>query len=119
VKERRFFFEFINDGLDLAVPVVDAGLYVLGWSLGDEIRLHECLGCGNVSCGTRRAVTSSPRSCGECGEVVDRARLKTLPASALSGLLQSDELELVYAHLVSMRNFATVRDHIAGYPLRA
>ncbi|SRR5258708_21097186 len=51
--------------------------------------------------------------------VVDRARLKTLPAAALSGLLQSDELELIYAHLVSMRNFATVRNHIAGNALRA
>jgi hypothetical protein len=51
--------------------------------------------------------------------VVDRARLKTLSAAALSGLLQSDELELIYAHLMSMRNFATVRNHIAGNPLRA
>jgi hypothetical protein len=50
--------------------------------------------------------------------VVDRARLKTLSAAALSGLLQSDELELIYAHLVSMRNFATVRSHIAGNALR-
>jgi hypothetical protein len=31
----------------------------------------------------------------------------------LAQLVQSDELELIYAHLVSMRNFATVRDRLA------
>jgi SapC protein len=44
--------------------------------------------------------------------VVDRARLKTLSANVLAELVQSDELELIYAHLVSMRNFATVRDRL-------
>src|SRR5262249_40457886 len=45
--------------------------------------------------------------------VVDRARLKTLSGNVLTQLVQSDELELIYAHLVSMRNFATVRDRLA------
>ena len=45
--------------------------------------------------------------------VVDRARLKTLSGNVLAQLEQSDELELIYAHLVSMRNFVTVRDRLA------
>jgi SapC len=45
--------------------------------------------------------------------VVDRARLKTLSGNVLAQLVQSDELELIYAHLVSMRNFETVRDRLA------
>ena len=46
--------------------------------------------------------------------VVDRARLKTLSANVLAELVHSDELELIYAHLVSMRNFATVRDRLTA-----
>jgi SapC protein len=49
--------------------------------------------------------------------VVDRARLKTLSGNVLAQLAQSDELELIYAHLVSMRNFETVRDRLAKAPL--
>src|SRR3989442_5197537 len=37
--------------------------------------------------------------------VVDRALLKTLSAETLAALVRSDELELIYDHLVSMRNF--------------
>jgi SapC len=48
--------------------------------------------------------------------VVDRARLKTLSGNVLAQLVQSEELELIYAHLVSMRNFATVRDRLAEAP---
>ena len=48
--------------------------------------------------------------------VVDRARLKTLSDNVLAQLVQSDELELIYAHLVSMRNFATVRDRLTAVP---
>lgn len=44
--------------------------------------------------------------------VVDRARLKTLSANELAELVKSDELELIYAHLVSVRNFTTVRDRL-------
>jgi hypothetical protein len=46
--------------------------------------------------------------------VVDRARVKTLSANVLAELVQSDELEPIYAHLASTRNFATVRDRLAG-----
>ena len=44
--------------------------------------------------------------------VVNRARLKTLSANVLAELVHSDELEPIYTHLVSMRNFATVRDRL-------
>jgi hypothetical protein len=46
--------------------------------------------------------------------VVDRGRLRTLSANVLADLVQSDELELIYAHLVSMRSFATVRDRLTA-----
>jgi hypothetical protein len=54
-----------------------------------------------------------------CGfSVVDRSRLKTLSAEVLAELVRSDELELIYDHLVSMRNFATVRDRLtAAHPV--
>ena len=45
---------------------------------------------------------------------VDRARLKTLSASALSELAQSDELELIYMHLLSMRNFTGMKERLLG-----
>jgi hypothetical protein len=45
--------------------------------------------------------------------VVDRARLKTLSSEALADLAKSDELELIYAHLLSMRNFAAMKDRLA------
>jgi hypothetical protein len=48
---------------------------------------------------------------------VDRARLKTLSADALAGLVKSDELELIYAHLSSMRNFQGMRDRLAKIPV--
>jgi hypothetical protein len=44
--------------------------------------------------------------------VVDRARLKTLSTDAIADLLRSDELELLYAHLASMRNFAAMRERL-------
>jgi hypothetical protein len=45
---------------------------------------------------------------------VNRARLKTLSSSALAELAQSDELELIYLHLFSMRNFAGMKERLAG-----
>lgn len=45
---------------------------------------------------------------------VSRARLKTLSASVLAELAKSDELELIYTHLLSMRNFSGMRDRLAG-----
>lgn len=45
---------------------------------------------------------------------VNRARLKTLSGEKLAEMARSDELELVYAHLHSMRNFAAMRDRFTG-----
>jgi hypothetical protein len=43
---------------------------------------------------------------------VNRARLKTLSSNVLAELVHSDELELIYTHLMSMQNFATVRNRL-------
>ena len=43
---------------------------------------------------------------------VDRARLKTLSSDKLAELVKSDEMELIYAHLLSMRNFAGMRERL-------
>lgn len=45
---------------------------------------------------------------------VDRKKLKALPAETLAELVKSDEIELIYAHLHSMRNFTQVRDRLAA-----
>ncbi|HZY14980.1 MAG TPA: SapC family protein [Ramlibacter sp.] len=45
---------------------------------------------------------------------VDRARLKTLSTEKLAELVRSDEMELLYAHLLSMRNFAGMRERLAA-----
>jgi hypothetical protein len=45
--------------------------------------------------------------------VVSRARLKTLSAEVIAQLAKSDELELIYTHLLSLPNFAKVRDRLA------
>jgi hypothetical protein len=41
---------------------------------------------------------------------VSRERLRALGAEALSTLVKTDELELLYLHLYSMRNFVEVKD---------
>ncbi len=46
--------------------------------------------------------------------VVDRARLKTLSAEKLAELVKSDELELIYIHLQSMKNFTGMRERLAA-----
>lgn len=46
--------------------------------------------------------------------VIDRARLKTLSAEALVDLVKSDELELIYNHLNSMRHFSAMRERMAA-----
>jgi hypothetical protein len=48
--------------------------------------------------------------------VVDRARLKTLSATVHEELVGSDALELIYSHLVSLGNFATIRDRLTEAP---
>lgn len=44
--------------------------------------------------------------------VVDRKKLKALPAQTLSELAQTDELELLYLHVQSMRNFNRLKDRL-------
>lgn len=44
---------------------------------------------------------------------VNRAKLKAVPADKLAELAQTDELELLYLHLQSMRNFLGLRDRLA------
>jgi len=46
--------------------------------------------------------------------VVNRARLKTLSGEKLLEMARTDELELVYAHLQSMRNFVAMRERFAA-----
>lgn len=48
--------------------------------------------------------------------VIDRAKLKTLSGAVLAELAQTDELELIYLHLQSMRNFGAVKDRLATRP---
>ena len=43
---------------------------------------------------------------------VSRAKLKALPATTLAELVQSDELELLYLHQQSMRNFDALKDRL-------
>ena len=45
---------------------------------------------------------------------VNRARLKTLSGEKLAEMARSDELELLYAHLHSMRNFVAMRERFAA-----
>lgn len=44
--------------------------------------------------------------------VVDRKRLKALPAETLHQLAATDELELIYLHLQSVHNFNTVKNRL-------
>jgi hypothetical protein len=44
--------------------------------------------------------------------VVDRKKLIALPGDTLSQLAKTDELELIYLHLQSMRNFSGVSDRL-------
>ena len=46
--------------------------------------------------------------------VVSRAKLRALDGEALAALARTDELELLYLHLYSMRNFSDVKDRLIG-----
>jgi hypothetical protein len=48
--------------------------------------------------------------------VVSRARLRSLDGETLSQLAKSDELELIYQHLFSLRNFDRIRQSLVGSP---
>ena len=45
---------------------------------------------------------------------VSREKLRALDGAALAGLAKTDELELVYLHLYSMRNFDVIKDRLVG-----
>lgn len=45
-------------------------------------------------------------------QAVDRKRLKALSGEVLAQLAATDELELIYLHLQSMRNFSEVKDRL-------
>jgi hypothetical protein len=45
--------------------------------------------------------------------VVDRKKIKALPAEQLAELVNSDELELLYLHLYSLRNFSNMKNRMA------
>ena len=45
-------------------------------------------------------------------QAVNRKKLKALPAEKLSELAQTDELELIYLHLNSMRNFSGMKERL-------
>jgi hypothetical protein len=44
---------------------------------------------------------------------VNRSKLKALPGDKLAELVETDELELLYLHLQSMRNFTSLKDRLA------
>jgi hypothetical protein len=45
-------------------------------------------------------------------QAVDRAKLKALSGETLAQLAATDELELIYLHLQSLRNFSVVKDKL-------
>lgn len=45
-------------------------------------------------------------------QAVSREKLKALPAETLAQLAGTDELELIYLHLQSLRNFVSVKDKL-------
>jgi hypothetical protein len=45
---------------------------------------------------------------------VNRAKLKAVPSDKLAELAKTDELELIYLHIQSMRNFTSLPDRLAG-----
>ena len=46
--------------------------------------------------------------------VVDRKKLRELPGDKLAALAKTDELELLYLHLYSLRNFSDIKDRLLG-----
>ena len=47
-------------------------------------------------------------------QVISREKLKSIPEKTIIELLKSDELELVFNHLHSLRNFGPMVDRLAG-----
>lgn len=50
---------------------------------------------------------------------ISREKMKALPPDKLSELAQTDELELMYLHLQSMRNFQGLRDRLEAFEAAA
>jgi hypothetical protein len=50
---------------------------------------------------------------------VSREKLRALDGEALAKLIKTDELELIYLHLYSMRNFNEVKDRLVGAMAKA
>jgi hypothetical protein len=48
-------------------------------------------------------------------QAVNRKRLKELPSEKLAELAKTDELELIYLHLSSLRNFNALKDRLATH----
>ncbi|UUX95427.1 SapC family protein [Aquabacterium sp. J223] len=48
--------------------------------------------------------------------VVDRKKLKALDGATLAQLMQNDELELLFLHQQSLRNFGRLKDRLAARP---
>lgn len=59
----------------------------------------------NLKSGEQRSLTGF--------SAVNRGRLKTLSSEVLADLARSDELELIYNHLSSMRNFEAMRERVS------
>jgi hypothetical protein len=47
-------------------------------------------------------------------QAINRQRLKELSGDKLAELAKTDELELIYLHLSSLRNFNTLKDRLAA-----
>ena len=47
-------------------------------------------------------------------KTIDRGKLKALPGEILAELVRKDALELIYAHLNSLRHFASIRERLLG-----
>jgi hypothetical protein len=65
----------------------------------------------NLDSGEKRVLTGF--------SAISRSRLKTLPAETLAELVRSDEMELIYGHMQSMRNFSLMRDRLPAQPAAA
>lgn len=50
---------------------------------------------------------------------INRDKLKALPAEKIAELAKTDELELMYMHLQSMRNFTAMVERVQGLPSAA
>ena len=51
--------------------------------------------------------------------VVDRAKLKEQSAESLAQVTKTDELELIYLHLQSVRNFNAAKERLSSPPVSA